>query len=155
MSIARGRDEQAEDLLQNTPTLVHMVIPSLCYFESLTTLDLEEKYNQDFLNKLNLQINEAERDKTSQFAQLYVSQLKQAKISFNSHTNETKERFYKTFYKLKSKTEENPPGKQEIEATGLLALLKNGYIQPEVEIKIDSQNRYIVLRYYHPRTDDF
>jgi hypothetical protein len=50
---------------------------------------------------------------------------------------------------------ENPPGKQEIEGIGLLVLLKNGYIQPEVEIKIDSKNRYIVLRYYHPRTENF
>jgi len=108
MSIAKGQDEQAEDLLKNTPTLVCIVIPSICYVESLTTLESEEKYNQDFLSKLDIQINEAERDKTSQYAQLLVSQLKQAKISFNSRINEIKERFYADLKQLNSKAEKIP-----------------------------------------------
>jgi uncharacterized protein YdcH (DUF465 family) len=106
MSIAKGQDEQAEDLLQNTPTSVFIVIPSICYFESLTALDSEEKYNRDFFNKLDIQINEAERDKTSQYAQLVVGQLKQAKISLNSRINEIKERFYTSLNRLKIKAQE-------------------------------------------------
>jgi hypothetical protein len=48
---------------------------------------------------------------------------------------------------------ENPPAKEQIEAIGLLPLLRDGAIQPEVEIRIDTKLRYIVLRYYHPRPD--
>lgn len=42
---------------------------------------------------------------------------------------------------------------EQIAAIGLLPLLKDGSDEPEVEIRIDSKLRYIVLRYYHPRPD--
>ena len=48
---------------------------------------------------------------------------------------------------------EKPPAEEQITAIGLLPLLKDGTRQPEVEIRIDSKLRYIVLRYYHPRPD--
>lgn len=47
------------------------------------------------------------------------------------------------------------PAEEQIAAIGLLPLLKDGAIQPEVEIRIDSRLRYIVLRYYHPRPDSY
>jgi hypothetical protein len=80
-------------------------MPSICFVEALTTLEQEEKYNQDFLRRLDIQINEAERDKTSQAAQLLVSQLKQSKISFNSRINKIEERFYSAFNQLSTKAE--------------------------------------------------
>jgi len=47
---------------------------------------------------------------------------------------------------------ENPPAEKEITAIGLLPLLKDVIIQPsEVEIKIDPEVKYTVLRYYYPR----
>ncbi len=105
MGIAKGQDPQAEDLLQNTPNSVRLAMPSICFVEALTTLEQEEKYNRDFLRRLDIQINEAERDKTSQAAQLLVSQLKQSKISFNSRINKIEERFYAAFNLLSSKAE--------------------------------------------------
>lgn len=50
---------------------------------------------------------------------------------------------------------EKPPAEEQIAAIGLLPLLKNGTLQPEVEIRIDSKLRYIVLRYFFPRPDYF
>jgi hypothetical protein len=50
---------------------------------------------------------------------------------------------------------EKPPAEEQIAAIGLLPLLKDGTIQPEVEIRIDSKLRYIVLRYFFPRPDYF
>ena len=105
MGIAKGQDPQAEDLLQNRPNSVRLAMPSICFVEALTTLEQEEKYNQDFLRRLDIQINEAERDKTSQPAQLLLSQLKQSKISFNSRINKIEERFYAAFNLLSSKAE--------------------------------------------------
>ncbi|KYC36196.1 hypothetical protein WA1_41415 [Scytonema hofmannii PCC 7110] len=49
---------------------------------------------------------------------------------------------------------DNPPGEEQIKAIGLLTLLKDGETQPEVDIKIHSDLKYIVLRYYHPRPGD-
>lgn len=49
----------------------------------------------------------------------------------------------------------NTPAEEQIAAIGLLPLLKDGAIQPEVEIRIDSRLRYIVLRYYYPRLDSY
>lgn len=50
---------------------------------------------------------------------------------------------------------EKRSGEEQIAAIGLLPLLKDGVMQPEVEIRLDSKLRYIVLRYYHPRPGDF
>ncbi|MBD2772841.1 hypothetical protein [Iningainema tapete] len=50
---------------------------------------------------------------------------------------------------------EKPPAEEQIAAIGLLPLLKDGSVQPEVEIRINSKLKYIVLRYYYPRLDDF
>ncbi|MCL1473663.1 hypothetical protein [Argonema antarcticum] len=46
---------------------------------------------------------------------------------------------------------ETPPAEEQIASIGLLPLLKDGTVQPEVEIRIDPKLRYIVLRYYYPQ----
>ncbi len=108
MSIAKGQDELAENFLQNTPTSVCLAIPSICYIESLGTLEQEDKYNQDFSRRLDIQVNEAGRDKTSQNAKLVVNYLKQAKISFLQRNNDTEKRFYIALNQLFTKAEEIP-----------------------------------------------
>ena len=106
MSIAKGQDELAENFLENAPTSISLAIPSICYVESLATLEQEDKYNQDFIRRLDIQVNEAARDKTSQNAKLVVNYLKQAKISFLQRTNDIEKRFYIAFNQLLTKTEE-------------------------------------------------
>ncbi len=105
MGIAKGQDSQAENLLQNTPISVHLAMPSICYVEALTTLEQEDKYSLDFIRRLDIQINEAERDKTSQNAKLLRSLLDQSKVSFVERMNDIKERFYIAFNQLSSKAE--------------------------------------------------
>jgi PIN domain len=105
MGIAKGQDSQAEDLLQDTPTSLRLAMPSICYAEALTTLEKEKKYNFDFINRLDIQINEAERDKTSQNAQLLRTLLDQARVNFNRRTNDIEQRFYSAFNQLSSKAE--------------------------------------------------
>ncbi len=43
MSIATGRDPQANTLLLNTPTSVQIAIPSVCYMEALSVLEAHQK----------------------------------------------------------------------------------------------------------------
>jgi hypothetical protein len=104
MSIAKGQDSQAQKLLQNTPSSLHIVVPSICFVESLTTLEQEEKYNLDFLRKLDIQINQAERD-NSDNARLLLSRLEQSRTSFLQRSNEVKERFDVAFNQLIMKSE--------------------------------------------------
>ncbi len=105
IGIAKGQDSQAEDLLQNTPPSLRLAIPSICFVEALTTLEQEEKYNQDFLQKLDIQIHEAERDNNSQIAELLVNLLRQSKVSFFERKNDIERRFYAAFNQLASKAE--------------------------------------------------
>lgn len=105
MGIAKGQDSPGENLLKNTPPLVRLTMPSICFVEALTTLKQEEKYNQDFIRKLDIQINEAGRDENSQKAKLLVNQLKQTKITFLERINEVEQRFYTAFNQLSSKAE--------------------------------------------------
>jgi len=105
MSIAKGQDELAENFLEAC-TSVSLAIPSICYVESLVTLEQEDKYNEDFIRRLDIQVNEAARDKTSQNAKLVVTYLKQAKISFLQRNNDTEKRFYIALNQLFTKAEE-------------------------------------------------
>ncbi|WP_155960671.1 PIN domain-containing protein [Fischerella sp. PCC 9605] len=105
MGIAKGQDSQAENLLRNTPNSVRLAVPSFCYVEALTTLEQGEKYNQDFLRRLDIQINEAQRAKKSQPSQLLGSLLDQSRISFLERINEIERNFYLAFNLLASKAE--------------------------------------------------
>ncbi|WP_094348496.1 PIN domain-containing protein [Nostoc sp. 'Peltigera membranacea cyanobiont' 210A] len=99
MSIAKGQDSQAQELLQNPPSSLRIVVPSICFVESLTTLEQEEKYNLDFLRNLDIQINQAERDNSSN-ARSLLSHLEKSRISFLQRSNEVKERFDVAFNRL-------------------------------------------------------
>jgi hypothetical protein len=99
MGIVKGQDIPAQDLLQNTPSSLRLVVPSICFIESLTTLEQEEKYNLDFLRQLDIQINQAERD-NSDNARLLLFYLEQSRTSFLQRNNEVKERFDVAFNQL-------------------------------------------------------
>lgn len=105
MGIAKGQDELAEDLLSNLPTNIDLLIPNICFVEALTTLEQENKFDDRFIHSLNIQVNEAERNKNSGNAKLVVSHLKQAKISFLKKQNDTRLRFHRTFNLLIERAE--------------------------------------------------
>ncbi len=105
MGIAKGQDSQAENLLQNIPPSLRLATPSICFVEALTTLEQAEKYNQDFLQRLDIQIHEAERDENSQIAELLGTLLRQSKVGFFERKNEIERRFYVAFNQLISKAE--------------------------------------------------
>jgi hypothetical protein len=103
IGIAKGQDSQAEELLQNIPSSVRLVMPSICFVEAMTTLEQEQKYNQDFVHRLDIQVNEAGRVQTSQNAKLLVKSLKQSKLDFLERNNEIEQSFYTAFSQLLSK----------------------------------------------------
>lgn len=105
MSIAKGRDLQARELLLNTPASIHLVVPSICYIEALLTLEKEEQYSQRFIQEIDNQINEVGRDKTSQYAEFLRSSLEQSRIGFIQQINSVQERFYEAFDQLYNKAQ--------------------------------------------------
>lgn len=110
MGVAKGQDAEAEDLLLNIPATISIAIPSICFLEARMTFQQEEKYNQDFISKLIMQISEAERDVTSEKARSLYAQLQQSRVSFLERINDTKNRFKFAYDKLTNNAEEIPLG---------------------------------------------
>lgn len=78
MSIATGRDPEANTLLLNTPASVQIAMPSICYMEALSALEANLKYRRRFGNELLLRLNDAKRNLTSRYAQSLSFHLEQA-----------------------------------------------------------------------------
>jgi len=68
MSIATGRDPDANNLLLNVPTSVRIAIPAICCMEALSALEDEIKRRNRFANELTNQISQLKRDLTSPYA---------------------------------------------------------------------------------------
>lgn len=105
MSIAKGRDLQAQNLLLNTPSSIRLVVPSICYVESLLTLEKEEQYSQRFIQELDNKISEVGRDKTSLHAESLRASLEQSRIGFIQQVNSVQDRFYEAFEQLYNKAQ--------------------------------------------------
>lgn len=105
MSLAKGQDPQAQQLLLNTPLSLHLVIPSICYIEALSTLEKEEQFSKRFLRELDIRIIEARRDRTSVNAASLLTILEQSRTSFTDRLNDIQVRFYDALNLLCSKAE--------------------------------------------------
>lgn len=105
MSIATRRDPQANTLLLNTPALVQIVIPSVCYIEALSALEAERKYRRRFKNELDIRISDAQRNLTSPHAQSLFLHLKQARIENEQLLEEVEVRLFQALNQLATKAE--------------------------------------------------
>lgn len=105
MSIAKGQDPQAYTLLQNTPSSVRIVIPSICCMEAFSRLENEQKYRQHFEEELDKQINESGRDQTSPHAEFFRSNLEQSRIGNQLLFNDIEARLFDTLDQLAIKLE--------------------------------------------------
>ncbi len=105
MSIATGRDPQANTLLLNTPTSVQIAIPSVCYMEALSVLEADQKSRLRFQNELDMRINDAQRNLTSQHAQSLFSLLRQARVENERLLKEVETRLFEALKQLATKAE--------------------------------------------------
>ena len=94
MSIATGRDPQAGNLLANKPSSVQIAIPGICCLEALSALEQNEKSRTSLEQQLNIQINEADRDRTSSHAQALRLYLDQSRAENRMLIEETKKRMF-------------------------------------------------------------
>lgn len=105
MSIATGRDPQANTLLLNTPAPVQIAMPSVCYIEALSALEADQKYRRRFSNELRLRLSDAQRNLASQHAQSLSLHLEQALAQNESLLREVKEILFEALNQLATKAE--------------------------------------------------
>ena len=105
MSIATGRDFQANILLENTTALVQIAIPSICCMEALSSLEDELKRRNRFMDELKKQISQLRRDVTSSHAQSLLSHLEQSLIENEGLLNDIENRLFQALNHLNTKAE--------------------------------------------------
>ena len=96
MSIAKGQDLEAANLLQNLPTEVQITIPEICYIEALNTYKIDRKTRLQFQAEMEKQIRELRRDQTSNHTKSFLGHLEQACIENGSLLNDIQNRLSAT-----------------------------------------------------------
>ena len=105
MSIATGREAEAIMLLRDLSSSVQLVIPSICYMESLSALEDEVKRQNNFKEQLSRQISETKRDVTSEQVASLSFHLEESLIYYRNRIDEIKFRLREAIYMLSQKAE--------------------------------------------------
>jgi hypothetical protein len=105
MSIATGREAEAIMLLRDLSSSVQLVIPSICYMESLSALEDELKRQNYFKEQLSRQISETKRDVTSEQVASLSFHLEESLIYYRTRIGEIKFRLREAIYMLSQKAE--------------------------------------------------
>ncbi|MEG4290896.1 PIN domain-containing protein [Microcoleus sp. C2C3] len=105
MSIATGREVEAIMLLRDLSSSVQLVIPSICYMESLSALEDELKRQNYFKEQLSRQISETKRDVTSEQVASLSFHLEESLIYYRNRIGEIKFRLREAIYMLSQKAE--------------------------------------------------
>jgi rRNA-processing protein FCF1 len=105
ISIATGRDSQANTLLQSTPSSVLIAIPSICCMEALSVLEDERKRRKQFMSVLDIQISQLQRDVTSPHAQSLLAHLEQSRIENQALLNDIQIRLFDSLDRLATKAQ--------------------------------------------------
>ena len=105
MSIATGREAEAIMLLRDLSSSVQLVIPSICYMESLSALEDELKRQNYFKEQLSRQISETKRDVTSEQVASLSFHLEESLIYYRHRIDEIKFRLREAIYMLSQKAE--------------------------------------------------
>lgn len=91
-SIATGRDPNAEELLSNPRPSLRIVMPSVCYLEALSTLEVHRKHIHEFIRSLNKRNAEFGRDLVSANSKILCSSLTQSAVEVTDQFNNVEER---------------------------------------------------------------
>jgi len=105
MSIATGREAEAIMLLRDLSSSVQLVIPSICYMESLSALEGELKRQNYFKEQLSRQISETKRDVTSEQVASLSFHLEESLIYYRNRIGEIKFRLREAIYMLSQNAE--------------------------------------------------
>ncbi len=105
MSVAKGQDLLAEELLCNPPISVSLFIPDICYIEAISTYKLEQKNALYFDESIKKKISELKRDISSNHAKSLLHNLDQSLIENTELINDIKSRLYDAIEKLNNQAQ--------------------------------------------------
>lgn len=105
MSVAKGQDLLAEQLLYNPTISVSLFIPDICYIEAISTYKLEQKNAVYFDESIRKKIRELKRDISSTHAQSLLQNLEQSLIENTELINDIKSRLYDAIEKLNNQAQ--------------------------------------------------
>ncbi|MGL5063097.1 MAG: PIN domain-containing protein [Microcoleus sp.] len=105
MSIATGREAEAIVLLRDLYSSVRLIVPSICYMESLSALEDELKRQNYFQQQLSRQLSETKRDITSEQATSLSFHLEESMIFYRVRVGEIKFRLREAIYLMSQNAE--------------------------------------------------
>lgn len=104
ISIATGRDPEADELLLNPPASVKIAIPGICCMEAFSWLEEEQKRRRRFRDELKKQISQLKRDLTSSSAQSLLLYLRQSLVEDRELLNDIQERLFQALKRVAEKS---------------------------------------------------
>jgi rRNA-processing protein FCF1 len=94
MSVATGREERGNELLDAVSGSVRVAIPSGCFMESFSALEAQRRSRNRFRDELESQIKELRRDITSANARTLLGRLEESKIASEGLLNDVQARLF-------------------------------------------------------------
>ena len=117
MAIAKGRNKELENFVYDSSENLKFVIPSICLMETLVAIEREEKRSQSFSQTIQIEMNEAKRNKELNNSQSFVNYLESSLIDYDDILTDFKKRFLKILEYLKNHDELIEPSIKMLEAT--------------------------------------
>lgn len=117
MAIAKGRNKELENFVYDSSENLKFVIPSICLMETLVAIEREEKRSQSFSQTIQIEMNEAKRNKELNNSQSFVNYLESSLIDYDDILTDFKRRFLNIIEYLKNHGELIEPSIKMLEAT--------------------------------------
>ncbi|BAZ80798.1 PIN domain-containing protein [Sphaerospermopsis kisseleviana CS-549] len=117
MAIAKGRNKELEDFVYQSSDKLKFVIPSICLMETLVAIEREEKRSQSFSQTIQIEMNEAKRNKELSNSTSFVNYLESSLIDYDDILTDFRNRFLKILEYLKNHGELIEPRIEMLEST--------------------------------------
>ena len=117
MAIAKGRNKELENFVYDSSENLKFVIPSICLMETLVAIEREEKRSQSFSQTIQIEMNEAKRNKELTNSQSFANYLELCLIDYGKVLRDFRKRFLNILEYLKNHCELIEPSIKMLEAT--------------------------------------
>ncbi|MCX5982783.1 MAG: PIN domain-containing protein [Nostocales cyanobacterium LacPavin_0920_SED1_MAG_38_18] len=117
MAIAKGRNKELENFVYDSSNNLQFVIPSIWLMETLVAIEGEEKRSQSFSQTIQIEMNEAKRNKELNNSQSFVNYLESSLIDYDDILTDFKKRFLNILEYLRNHGELIEPSIKMLEAT--------------------------------------
>jgi hypothetical protein len=117
MAIAKGRNKELEDFVYQSLDKFKFVIPSIYLMETLVAIEREEKRSQSFSQTIQIEMNEAKRNKELSKSTSFVNYLESSLIDYDDILTDFRNRFLNIIEYLRNHSELIEPSIEMLEST--------------------------------------